>query len=1087
MAAPPGAIPTYRVVGSIPTPVSAIKQTTTEKGRAKQVVTFNLPLGNPDTHYPHPFSSPRHQSSFSPSYPSTCPDNLRSPPAPASKATLGLLQVDHNPVQGARDVTAPRFTADRQEYPRLPFRNAAPQGSTLASNIPNRGTTADTTRRPPLGFADVQHPASRATNPARIDGILGMSRTHQNDPKQAFPSRTGLSRPPSRLDRQLPSQEHQTWPKGQQPLAEIDQQVLPSHTGLSRPVRAEIDHQALCTSRTGLSRPPSRIDRQLPVQEHQTWPTEQQLLADIQTALNWMPTQHTRPLFSFKYTAKAARFNAKVLAHFNWDLDKAITFDPKSPLHPGSEWRPRDMLHPILYWHPSWKSASQWMYEGTTYPLLPIPDEIRLQEITAALEYGNHKSSHTYSEFLVAELRKEITNGWQLPLTIEALLKVDEAFISPMGVQEQNKLNPDGSRTPSKRATHDLSTAATRDRSINARVEKEKLDPLVYGFAFLRFIHLIVTYRLRHPDAPLYLSKSDLKAAFRRLQTRGSLAVQSAISTKGLGPLDDQQLEDPIALCALRLTFGGAPNPALFCPMSEAAVDLAVAISSCPNWDPSQLASSHAATAQAAPRLVPPVVQFAEARELQVDVQAQAKGGADVFIDDLFAVCPGLPGTRPDHMAQAILLAIEVLCRTPSDADSMPRSDLLSLAKAVAEGTPSERLIVLGWLLDTRRLLVSLPYDKYVAWSSDVEQVLHATRPVPAKIWKALIGRLQNVAQIIRPASHFMSRLRYAETRAIENKATLPSHEERADLELWLDYLRRSSDGISLNLLTFRKPDVAHRGDASLYQLGGWNVNTGRAWRFCIPDNLQGHKSINFLEFLTSGIEFFLAIEEGELQTGDSFLSGTDNTTARGWMHKSNFQSDSEQHAHLDLARAIARASLENDIALDSQWWCGESNTIADILSRDREPSDTLLTTKILTDYPTQVPPSFKISPLPEKITSAICFWLQLEPPTTASQQGPTPKTTPHGDAGSNSYSRSGSWTIPTSSGATPNNATDSSAPSPKPSENAPGASRQKATNTLLPALASVPSVMWQRPSWQPADPTHGKTLTEQFANFFNI
>ena len=203
-------------------------------------------------------------------------------------------------------------------------------------------------------------------------------------------------------------------------------------------------------------------------------------------------------------------------------------------------------------------------------------------------------------------------------------------------------------------------------------------------------------------------------------------------------------------------------------------------------------------------------------------------------------------------------------------------------------------------------------------------------------------------------------------------------------------------------------------------------------------------------------------------------------------MHKSNFQSDGEQHAHLDLARAIARASLDNDIALDSQWWCGDSNTIADILSRDSEPSEELLTIKILTDYPTQVPPSFKISPLPEKITSAICFWLQLEPPTTASQQGPTPKTTPLGDAGSNSYSRSGSWMIPTSSSATSNNATDSSEPLPKPSVNVPGANRQKATNTLLPALASVPSVMWQRPSWQPADQTQGRTPTEQFANFFS-
>ena len=926
--------------------------------------------------------------------------------------------------------------------------------------------------RPTLGFADQLHPSTFANEPSNVTNIIGTSQA-------LVLSNTSIDSESMSRNFEKPTEDN----KDKRSRQELRQ---------SHPATVSTPLQPLPkrpTQHQGLSR---RKRRKLSIQATQYapfWPTgEQQLLDAIQTALDWIPAPQSLPFFSFKFTEKAAKWNDKVLAEFNWDLDRAIMSDPNSPLHPGSEWRPVELLDPIFSWHPAWASARKWMYQGASYPLKPIPENIRQLGITAALEYGNHKSSSTHSKFLVAELTKEVTNGWQLPLTISALRRLKDSFVSPMGVQEQFKLNPDGSRTLAKRATHDLSFAENRDWSINSRVKKDELDPLVYGFSFSRFFHLIVTYRRLYPDTPLLLSKSDVKAAFRRLQTRGDLASQSAITTKGLGALEDQTEEQAIALCALRLTFGGAPNPAYFCVMSEAATDLSNAISSCTSWNPTQLASRHAATAQAPPQLEPYEVPFAQARPLRVDVHAPETGAAEVFVDDIFSVFPWLPGKKPDHMAQAVLLAIDVLCRTPSDADSLPRQDLLSLAKAIAEGTPSEQLIILGWLLNSRTLMASLPYDKYVAWSSDIQQILDAKKPTKLKMWKTLVGRLQNAAMILQPARHFLSRLRRAELRAeTHREGTLPNVEEREDLKLWLDYLKRSSEGVSLNLLTFRTPDVAHRGDASEFQLGGWNVNSGRAWRFHIPPKLRKRKSINFLEFLASGIELFLAIEEGELKPGDAFLSGTDNTTARGWMHKSNFAEGGEQHAHLDLARSMARASLDNDIALISQWWCGTSNTIADILSRDVEPSDDLLTRKILADYPSQVPTSFKISPLPEKITSAIFYWLLLEPPTTASPKALTPKETPPGVVGSNFYKQPASWIIPTSGDSLQANAIVSSAPLPKPFANVDGATLQKETNSLLPELASVPSAMWQRPFWQPENATHDSTLQEKFANFYNI
>jgi hypothetical protein len=52
------------------------------------------------------------------------------------------------------------------------------------------------------------------------------------------------------------------------------------------------------------------------------------------------------------------------------------------------------------------------------------------------------------------------------------------------------------------------------------------------------------------------------------------------------------------------------------------------------------------------------------------------------------------------------------------DAETVPRRENLLGPKLVAEGTPAELQIVLGWEMNTRLLLVALPFDKFMAWTS---------------------------------------------------------------------------------------------------------------------------------------------------------------------------------------------------------------------------------------------------------------------------------------------------------------------------------------------------------------------------------
>jgi hypothetical protein len=73
----------------------------------------------------------------------------------------------------------------------------------------------------------------------------------------------------------------------------------------------------------------------------------------------------------------------------------------------------------------------------------------------------------------------------------------------------------------------------------------------------------------------------------------------------------------------------------------------------------------------------------------------------------------------------AVPLAVFVANRPHAgDDEPVPRRENLSGPKLEAEGTPAEVQIVLGWEMNTRALLVLLPFDKFVAWTSDISDTI---------------------------------------------------------------------------------------------------------------------------------------------------------------------------------------------------------------------------------------------------------------------------------------------------------------------------------------------------------------------------
>jgi hypothetical protein len=133
--------------------------------------------------------------------------------------------------------------------------------------------------------------------------------------------------------------------------------------------------------------------------------------------------------------------------------------------------------------------------------------------------------------------------------------------------------------------------------------------------------------------------------------------------------------------------------------------DLANEIGLCKEWDPVEIRSpDQPATPE--PKQLDPLIPHAQGREMAAFVPPLEAGKVDVFIDNFIDTFPDLVRNmaRKPH---AVPLAMHVTSR-PHAGNSEPpvRRAMLSILKHASEGSPLEQQIALGWLLDTRRLLV---------------------------------------------------------------------------------------------------------------------------------------------------------------------------------------------------------------------------------------------------------------------------------------------------------------------------------------------------------------------------------------------
>ena len=412
---------------------------------------------------------------------------------------------------------------------------------------------------------------------------------------------------------------------------------------------------------------------------------------------------------------------------------------------------------------------------------------------------------------------------------------------------------------------------------------------------------------------------------------------------------------------------------------------------------------------------------------MAVDVPPVQLGNVDGFIDDLIHVFWDTPSNL-ERLPHVVPLAMFVTSRPHAgDVDEpLPRRDILSLPKLKAEGAPAESQVILGWRVNTRKMTIGLPESKFTSWTLDLQKMVRDRTCTFGEL-ESIAGRLGHASYAIPMTRHFFERIERTKARHADARKsttiTLPEDVVN-DLILWEAFLMKAHLGVSINLVTIRKPTRICWSDACPFGIGGYSLTTGKGWRVRIPRGsiIRGHSGINnLLEFLGMIVNVWLECKSCTQTPGEEhacILGIGDNTSAIGWLHKTaSLGRNQPGHlAHLAAARHLANTVLNADCCLASQHIRGVHNVVADLLSYvgdcrgkphplawDDPPND-VLTRRFHSSYPDQIPSNFEICQLPEDVTSWLSGVLQMAALSLwAAKRVATKTTTEPGDAGSGS------------------------------------------------------------------------------------
>jgi hypothetical protein len=101
---------------------------------------------------------------------------------------------------------------------------------------------------------------------------------------------------------------------------------------------------------------------------------------------------------------------------------------------------------------------------------------------------------------------------------------------------------------------------------------------------------------------------------------------------------------------------------------------------------------------------------------LIVDIPVDARGIVDLYIADFIGLTVDLDNTdNATRLERAPLLGLTAVSR---------EDDMDARNKLIAETGLSETKIILGWLLNFRTMTISLPENKFIAYSRTISDMI---------------------------------------------------------------------------------------------------------------------------------------------------------------------------------------------------------------------------------------------------------------------------------------------------------------------------------------------------------------------------
>jgi len=214
----------------------------------------------------------------------------------------------------------------------------------------------------------------------------------------------------------------------------------------------------------------------------------------------------------------------------------------------------------------------------------------------------------------------------------------------------------------------------------------------------------------------------------------------------------------------------------------------------------------------------------------------------DVYVDDFLGLANGPPKVRA-RVRRALLTALDSVIR-PSDPDDTPsRKEPASLKKlAQGDGAWATQKVVLGWLVDTVRGIITLPPHR-VDRLREILAAVAGQRRVSLRRWRSLVGELRSMMIALPGSEGMFSQLQDALVKHRGGRIRM-TKARRDELDDWTWLANdMASRPTSIAEVMAKRPTTAGAEDASGDGMGGVVFNLRHSsrplcWRARFPPEI---------------------------------------------------------------------------------------------------------------------------------------------------------------------------------------------------------------------------------------------------------